>query len=58
MRDTIQKDHIDHTKQYQTFYTKIKRDVLNFRLVKNGYHQDFQCLIVSIHRFLKMATLM
>ena len=24
--DTIQKDHICHTKQYQTFYRKIKGD--------------------------------
>ena len=26
--DTIQEDHIYHTKQYQTFYRKIKRDLL------------------------------
>ena len=36
-RDTIQKDHIYHTKQYQTFYRKIKCDLLNFRGVTNGY---------------------
>ena len=40
-RDIIQKDHIYHTKQYQTFYRKIKCDLSNFRGVKNGYHQDF-----------------
>ena len=28
--DTVQKDHLYHTKQYQTFYRKIKRDLLNF----------------------------
>ena len=27
--DTIQKDHIYHTKQYLTFYRKIKSDLLN-----------------------------
>ena len=47
----------DHSKQYQTFYRKIKDDLLNFREVKNGYHQDFQYLIVSIHFFYEMATL-
>ena len=57
-RDTLQKDHIYHTKQYQTFYRKIKCDLLNFRVVKNGYHQDFQYLVVYIHFFHKMATLM
>ena len=57
-RDTIQKDHIYHTKQYQTFYRKIKCDLLSFRGVKNGCHQDFQCLMVSIHFFHKMTTLM
>ena len=38
-RDTIQKDNIYHTKQYQIFFTprKIKGDLLNFRGVKNGY---------------------
>ena len=56
--DTILKDHIYHTKQHQTFYRKIKCDLLNFREVKNGYHQDFQYLMVSIHHFHKMATLM
>ena len=35
-RDTVQKDHIYHTKQYQTFYRKIKCDLLNFKGVKNG----------------------
>ena len=45
-------------KQYQTFYRKIKRDLLNFRGGKNEYHQDFQYLMVSIHFFHKMATLM
>ena len=52
-RDTIQKDHIYDTKQYQTYYGKIKCDLSSFRGVKNGYHQDFQYLIVSIHFFIK-----
>ena len=51
--DIIQKDHIYHTKQYQTFYRKIKCD-LNFGGVQNGYHQDFQYLMVSIHFFFSM----
>ena len=55
--ETIQKDHIYHNKQYQTFYKKIKCDLLNFRRVKNGYHQDFQYLMVSIHFFHEVATL-
>ena len=46
-RDTLQKDHIYHTKQYQTFYRKIKCDLLNFLGVKNWYYQDFQYLMVS-----------
>ena len=37
---------------YQTFYRKIKCNLLNFRRVKNGYHQDFQYLMASIHFFL------
>ena len=57
-RDTTQKDHIYHTKQYQTFSRKIKCDLLNFREVKKGYHQDFQYLMVSIHFFHKMEPLM
>ena len=44
---------IYHTKQYQTFYRKIKCDLLNFRGAKNGYYQDFQCLMVSIHFSIK-----
>ena len=56
--DTIQKDHIYHTKQYQIFYRKIKWDLLNFKGVKSGYHQNFQYLMVSIGFFHKMATLM
>ena len=39
--DTIQKHHTYHTKQYQTFYRKVKCDLVNFRGVQNGYHQDF-----------------
>ena len=35
----------------------IKRDLLNFRAVQNGYRQDFQYLMVSIHFFLQAATL-
>ena len=57
-RDAIQKDQIYHTKQYQIFYRKIKWDFLNLRGVEDGYHQDFQYLMVSIHFFHKMATLM
>ena len=34
--DTIQQDHISHTKQYQTFYRKMTCNLLNFRGVKNG----------------------
>ena len=49
--ETIQKDHIYHMKQYQTFYRKIRYDLLNFRGVKKGYRQDFQDLTVSIHFF-------
>ena len=55
---TIQKDQIYQTKQYQTFYRKIKCDLLNFRGVKNGYHQDFQYLMFSINFFREMAMLM
>ena len=46
-RDTLQKDDIYRTKQYQTFYRKIKCDLLNFLGVKNWYYQDFQYLMVS-----------
>ena len=59
IRDTIQEDRIYHIKQHQTFYREIiECELLNFRGVKNGYHQDFQHLIVYIHFFHKMATLM
>ena len=56
--ETLQKDHIYHTKQYQAFYRKIMCDLLNFREVKNGYRQDYQYLMVSIYFFHKIATLM
>ena len=49
---------IHHTKQYQAFYRKIKCDLLNFRGVQNGYHQDSQYLIVSIYFFDVVAMLM
>ena len=49
--DTIQKD-------YQTFYGKIKCNLLNFRGLQIGYHQDFQYLMVSIPYFHEAATLM
>ena len=49
--DTIQKD-------YQTFYRKIKCNLLNFRGVQNGYHQDFQYLMVSIPCLHEAATQM
>ena len=55
MISEIQKDHIYHTKQYQAFYRKIKCDFLNFRGVQNGYHRDFQYLMVSIHFFHEVA---
>ena len=41
-------NHIYHTKQNQTFYRNIKYDLLNFRGVNNGYHRDFQYLMVSV----------
>ena len=50
-RDTMLKDHIYYIKQYQTFYRKIKCDLLNFRGLKNGYHRDFQYLMVYFHFF-------
>ena len=55
--ETIQKDHIYHTKQCQTFCRKIKCDLLKFRVVQNGYHQDFQYLMVSVHISYEVATL-
>ena len=54
----MQEDHIYHTKQYQTFYRKIKCDLLNFRGVKTGYHQVFQYLIDPFYFFHEVATLM
>ena len=44
--EATQKDDIFHTKQCQTFYRKMKCDLLNFRGVKSGYHLDFQYLMV------------
>ena len=55
--DKIQKDHTYHTKQYQTFYKKIKCDLLNFREVQNLYHQNIQYLMVSIHFFHEVPRL-
>ena len=46
-RDTMQKDHIYHTKQYQTFYRMIKCDLYNFKGVKMA-----NIRIVSIWWFL------
>ena len=43
---------------YQTFYGGIEYDLLNVRGAQNEYHQDFQYLIVSIHYFHKVATLL
>ena len=40
--DTMQKDIFYNTKQCQTFYKKIKCNLLNHREGENGYHQDFQ----------------
>ena len=48
----IQKDHIYNAKEYQTF------NFLNFRGVQNGYHQDFQYLMVSVTFFHEVAMLM
>ena len=42
-----------HTKQHQTVYRKIKCDFLNFRVIQNGYHQDFQYLRVYSFFFIK-----
>ena len=54
-----QRDHIFHTKQYQAIYRKIKYNLLIFRGVQNGYHQDFQYLMVSIFFFFpEVAMLM
>ena len=33
-------------------------NLLNFKGIQNGYHQDFQYLMVSIHFFHEAATLM
>ena len=56
--DTVQKEHVSQTKQYQTFYREIKCDLLNFRGVRNGYYQHFQNMIASIHIFHEVARLM
>ena len=34
--------YIYYSKEYQSFYMKIKCDLLNFRGVQTGYHQDFE----------------
>ena len=39
--ETIQKDHIYHIMQYQTFFRKIKCDLLSFRGLKNRYRRIF-----------------
>ena len=44
--------------QHQTFYTKIKYDLLNFREVQKVCHLDFKYLIVCIYLFHDAATLM
>ena len=54
---TIQKEYIYRTKQYQTFYRKINCGLSNFRGFQNGYHQDFQYLIVWVHFFHEVAML-
>ena len=41
-------NHIYHTKQYETYYRKIKCVLLKFRSVNNGYHRDFHFFMVSI----------
>ena len=53
----MQKVQIYHTNQYQTFYRKIKSELLNFRGVQNEYPQDFQYFMVSIRFLHKLATL-
>ena len=55
---TQNKDYIYHTKQYQTFYRKIKCDLFSFRGVQNRYYQDFQYLIVFINFFYELAAVM
>ena len=47
--DKILKNYVFYTKQYQTFYRKIKCPLLNFRGVQNRYHQNFRYLMVSNH---------
>ena len=47
----MQKDHFHHSKECQAFCRNVKCDLLNSRGVQNGYHQDFQYLMVSIHFF-------
>ena len=54
----MQKGRIYHNKQYEKSYRKIKCDLLSFRGIENGDHQDFQYLTVSIYRFHIVATLM
>ena len=53
----MQKVQIYHTNQYQTFYRKIKSELLNFRGVQSEYPQDFQYFMVSIRFLHKLATL-
>ena len=38
--------------------SRIKSDLLNFSGLQNGYHQDFQYLMVSIHLFHEGTTLL
>ena len=40
-----------------TFYRTIKCDLLSSRRAQNGYHQDFQYLMVSVHFLHEVATL-
>ena len=40
-RDTVQKYHFYHAKQYQAFHRTIKCNLLNCGVVQYGYHQDF-----------------
>ena len=56
-RHNAERSYLSHL-SYQTFYGGIKYDLLNVRGAQNEYHQDFQYLIVSIHYFHKVITLL
>ena len=55
LQNRVDTTHIYHTKQYQTFYRKIKCDLLSVRGVQN--HQDFQNFIDSFYFFHEVVRL-